>query len=145
MAETQTASTGYNGEVWIHNGTILYELVGVTGFKPPNQSRERIDASTLKDLRPVTIGGRYVDGEVTVGLIYRPESTTDTMLSALVVSQEAVDMKLVIPAIDGDPAQDLTFDGRVIGYEVDDLSAESAMTATLTIEVVGAVTKAASA
>lgn len=143
MAETQTASTGYNGEVHIHDGTTLYELVGVTGFKPPNQSRERVDASTLKDLRPVTIGGRYVDGEVSVGLIYRPMSTTDELLSVLVVSQEAVAMKLVIPELDGAPVQDMNFTGRVTGYEIDDLSAESAMTATVTIEVVGAVTKSA--
>ena len=83
------------------------------------------------------------DGEVSVGLIYRPMSTTDELLSELVVSQEAVAMKLVIPELDGDPVQQWTFNGRVTGYEIDDLSAESAMTATVTIEVVGAVTKAA--
>lgn len=143
MAETQSASTGYNGEVWIHDGSALYEIRGVQGFKPPNQSRERIDASTLKDLRPVTIAGRYVDGEVTVSLLYRPTSTTDVLLHTLNGSQDLVDMKLCIPELDGDLVEDWLFTGRVTGYEIDDLVADAPMTATVTISIEGEVTREA--
>jgi hypothetical protein len=141
MAETQTASTGYNGEVWVHDGTALYELRGVQGFKPPNQSRERVDASTLKDLRPVTIGGRYTDGEVTVTLLYRPRSTTDQLLQTLNASQDLVAMKLCIPELDGDLVEDWLFTGRVLGYEIGDLAADAAMTVALTIGIEGEVAR----
>ena len=96
MAETQEASTGYNGEVWINDGTDLYELVGVQGFGLPQNRRARVDASTLKDLRPKTIPGRFENSEFTVTLLYRPGSTTDTLLHELNESSEERAMKIAI-------------------------------------------------
>lgn len=144
MAETQAASTGYNGKVYIHDGTALYLLVGVTSIKLPNQTRERVDASTLADLRPVSIPGRYADGEASVGLIYRPGSTTDTLLLASTTSAALLAMKIVIPKADGTAAFDITFSGYVLGYEVDDMSVDSAMSATVTISVATATTQTVS-
>ena len=143
MAETQEASTGYNGEVWINDGTDLYELVGVTALGVPQNRRERVDASTLKDLRPQTIPGRYQTSEFTASILYRPGSTTDTLLHELNESSERRAMKIGIPEQDGTLVQELTFEGEVTGYDVDELSAESAMTATVTIEVQSDITRTA--
>ena len=141
MAETQEASTGYNGEVWINDGTDLYELVGVTGFGLPQNRRERIDASTLKDLRRVTIPGRYEQSEFTVTLLYRPQSDTDTLLHELNESGEQRAMKVAIPEPDGTIAEEWAFTGEVTGYEPGELDADAAMTATLTIEVQSAIAR----
>ena len=141
MDEDVEASTGYNGEVWINDGTNLYELVGVTGFGLPQNRRERVDASTLKDLRPKTIPGRYENSEFTVSLLYRPGSTTDTLLHSLNESSAQRAMKIAIPEQDGTIAEEWSFDGEVTGYEQAELDAETAMTATLTIEVQSAITR----
>lgn len=143
MAEDIEASTGYNGEVHINDGTDLYELVGVTGFGLPQNRRERVDASTLKDLRPVTIPGRYESGEFTVSLLYRPGSTTDTLLHELNESSEQRAMKIAIPEQDGSITEEWSFGGEVTGYEQDELSTDSAMMATVTIEVQTPITRAA--
>ncbi len=142
MAETQEASTGYNGEVWINDGTDLYELVGVTGFGLPQNRRERVPAATLKDSRPKTIAGRYIDGEFTVQLLYRPQSDTDVLLHELNESGEERAMKLAIPEQDGTIVEEWAFTGEVTGYEPNELDAETAMTATLTIEVQTDITRA---
>ncbi len=142
MAETQEASTGYNGEVHINDGTDLYELVGVQGFGLPQNRRERVDASTLKDLRPKTIPGRYESSEFTVTVLYRPQSDTDALLHELNESSEERAMKIAVPEQDGTLAEEWSFTGEVTGYEVDDLDAGAAMTATVTIEVQSAITRA---
>ena len=141
MAEDVEASTGYNGEVWINDGTDLYELVGVQGFGLPQNRRQRVDASTLKDLRPKTIPGRYENSEFTVTLLYRPGSTTDTLLHGLNESSEERAMKIAIPEQDGTITEEWAFTGEVTGYVPGDLDAEAAMTATLTIEVQSAITR----
>ena len=141
MAEDIEASTGYNGEVWIHDGTSLYELVGVTGFGLPQNRRERVPASTLKDLRPVTIPGRYQTSEITVSILYRPGSTTDTLLHELNEGSDQREMKLGIPEQDGTLVEEWTFQGEVTGYDVAELDADTAMTATVTLEVQTDITR----
>lgn len=143
MAETQEASTGYNGEVWINDGTDLYEIVGVTGFGLPQNRRQRVDASTLKDLRPKTIPGRYENSEFTVSLLYRPGSTTDELLHELNETSVQRAMKVSIPEQDGTITEEWTFDGEVTGYEQSELDGDAAMSATLTIEVQSAITRTA--
>lgn len=145
MAETQTASIGYKDEVWVHDGTALYKLIGVTGFEPAPETRELIDASTLEDLRPVMISGRYQEGSLTVSLNYRPRSTTDTLLHELRDSAEVVAMKIVIAELDGDLVEDWTFEGRVTGYGPDNIGGGELKTATAEISIVGAITRAAHA
>lgn len=138
MSEEQEASTGYNGEVWIDG----VELVGVTGFGLPQNRRERVDASTLKDLRPVTIPGRYENAEFTVTLLYRPGSTTDTTCHTLNESSDQRPITIKIPQQDGTIVEEWSFDGEVTGYEVDELSSGDAMKATVTIEVQSTIERA---
>ena len=141
MAEDKEASTGYNGEVWINDGSALYELVGVTGFGLPQNRRERVDATTLKDLRPKTIPGRYESSEFTVELLYRPGTTTDALLHELNESSDQREMKIAIPEQDGTIAEEQTFSGEVTGYAIADLDGGAAMTATVTIEVQSAIVR----
>jgi hypothetical protein len=145
MAETQTASIGYKDQVWIHDGSALYQLVGVTGFEPAPETRELIDASTLEDLRPVMIPGRYQEGSLTVSLIYRPQSTTDSLLHDLRDSADSVAMKLVFSELDGSLVEDWTFNGRVTGYGPDNVGGGELKTASATISIVGEITRAAHA
>jgi len=47
MAETQEATTGYMGEVWLYNGTALYELNQVKSFQVPGGGqREQLETRT---------------------------------------------------------------------------------------------------
>lgn len=49
MAETQLASVGYMGAVFLHNGTTLFELKQVKGFDIPNLGeREQVETTHLK-------------------------------------------------------------------------------------------------
>ncbi len=145
MAETQTASIGYKDEVWVHNGTSLYKLVGVTGFAPAPRTRELIDASTLEDINPVMIPGRYTEGSVSVSMIYRPQSDTSELLHELRDSAEVVAMKLVFTELDGDPVEDWTFQGRVTGYGPDNVGGGELKTATATLSITSDITVAAHA
>ena len=146
MADTITASIGWGGAVFIHNGTTLYELKHVRSFKPPYSTRERVDATHLKSAgrRREMIPGLFETTSITVSPNYRPGSDTATLLPAAVAAGDQRDAKFVIP-LDGDDNVDITCDVIVTAYEVDDVQKDEAMIASVTLEVVGAITQAASA
>lgn len=141
--EAQEPSTGYNGGVKVNDGSSLYDLVGVQGFGLPQNKRARVPADTLKNLRPKTIKGRYENSQFTVTMLYRPQSTTDQLCHSLNESGEQRQMQIYIPQDDGTVVETWTFDGEIVDYSPNELDADAAMTATLTIEVQSDIVRAA--
>lgn len=87
MPETQEASTGWNGEVWISTDETegnLAELVGVRSFTPGSSSVERVETTTLKtpNRRRTYTKGLIDSGEAEVVLNARRGSDTYTLLKA---------------------------------------------------------------
>lgn len=88
MAETQEASTGWGGEVWMSSDDTaanLAELLEVRSFSPPSDGAlERVDTTTLKTpgRRRTTTPGLRADGEAQITLNARRGSDTFTALKA---------------------------------------------------------------
>lgn len=87
MAETQEASTGWGGEVWLSDDETegnLEELVGVRSFTPGNPTSERVETTTLKtpNRRRTYTKGLVDTGEATIVLNARRGSTTYTRIKA---------------------------------------------------------------
>lgn len=143
MAETQKASIGWAGEVWLHDGTALYELVQVTSFGLPSDTVDRVETTHLKspNRRREYVSGLVDGGEVEVVLNFRPGSTTDTLLETALATGDSRACKFVVP-IAGTPVRDYTTTAIVTGYERGPVTAEDAMEATVTLAITGAVTAA---
>lgn len=87
MAETQEASTGWGGEVWISTDETagnLAELVEVRSFTPGSSTVERVETTTLKtpNRRRTYTKGLIDSGEAEIVLNARRGSDTYTMLKA---------------------------------------------------------------
>lgn len=85
MAETQAASTGWGGEVWVSTDNTegnLTELVEVRSFTPGNPTSERVETTTLKtpNRRKTYTKGMIDSGEATVVLNARRGSDTYLLL-----------------------------------------------------------------
>lgn len=81
MAETQEASTGWGGEVWISSDETegnLVELVEVRSFTPGNPTSERVETTTLKtpNRRKTYTKGMIDSGEASIVLNARRGSDT---------------------------------------------------------------------
>src|SRR6187551_1906555 len=97
MAETQTATTGYMGEVWFHNGSVLYELREIRSFNIGGRSREMADTTTLKspDWEREDIPTFFAAREATVVLICRRLSDTHVLLEAAATEADFRAIKFV--------------------------------------------------
>lgn len=87
MAETQKASTGWGGEVWLSSDATegnLEELVEVRSFTPGNPTAERVETTTLKAAgrRRTYTKGLIDTGEASIVLNARRGSDTYIMLKA---------------------------------------------------------------
>ena len=87
MPETQEASTGYNGEVWIStDGTAanLQELVEVRSFTPGAPQAEKVETTHLKtpNRRRTYTKGLVDSGEAEITLNARRGSDTFALLKA---------------------------------------------------------------
>lgn len=144
MAETQKSSTGWNGEVWLHDGTALKELVQVVNFGLPSDQIERVETTHLKSAnrrREYTTG--LIDGgEVEVTLNFRPGSDTDALLEDALADGDARAIKFVVPIL-GVPTRDYTTTAVLTGYDRGTIGAGEKMEATATFTITGAVTSAA--
>lgn len=94
-------------------------------------------------MRPKTIKGRYENSQFTVTMLYRPQSTTDSLCHDLNESGDQVAMRIGIPQDDGTIVENWTFDGEVVDYSPNELDADAAMVAVLTIEVQSAIVRTA--
>jgi hypothetical protein len=136
MAETQEASVGYYGEVWLHDGSGLYELRQVKSFTLPTYERERVETTHLKspNWRRTHTSTFYADSEFTATLNFRPLSTTDTVLRAALDAGDTRAMKLVIPE-NGEAAAQVELTAKVSGYEPGEITPDGLMEATVTFLV----------
>lgn len=85
--ETQEASTGWGGEVWLSTDDAvgnLTELVDVRSFTPGSSSVERVETTTLKSpgRRRTYTKGMIDSGEAQIVLNARRGSDTYTLLKA---------------------------------------------------------------
>ncbi|AMK19332.1 phage tail tube protein [Sphingobium sp. MI1205] len=136
MAETQDASTGYMGEVWLHNGTALYELTQVKNYKiPGGGAREQVEKTHLKspNWRREYLSTFYEDSDFDVVLNSRPLSTTDTLLEAARVAGDTRAMLVVIPE-DGVPVAQISLTAKCINYDRGEVG-EDVIEATATFRV----------
>jgi hypothetical protein len=133
MSETQEASVGYYGEVHLHDGTSLYELVQVKSFGLPSQERDRVETTHLKSpgWRRQYTSTFFADSEFEAVLNFRPLSTTNQVLNAAVASGETRACKLVIPE-DGVPVAQILCTVKVTGKDDGEMSIDGVMESTAT-------------
>lgn len=118
MPEIQEATDGYNGEMWLFNGTELYELAEVTAFDIPDEGeREQMDKTHLKSpgRRRQYFSTWFADSDFEIVLNSRPRSDTDLLLSAARRAGDVRAFKAVIPE-EGEPVSQITGTCRVINY-----------------------------
>lgn len=138
MAETQDSSVGYMGEVWLHNGTALYELVEVKGFGIPNRGeREQVEKTHLKspDWRREYHSTFYEDSDFNVMLNFRPLSSTDVLCDDAHADGDIRAMKIVLPE-NGVPVAQIELTAKCINYDRGEVGANDLMEATATFRVV---------
>lgn len=149
MAETQEASIGWGGEVWLGTdatvGT-LAELVQVVSFTLPDNATDRVETTHLKspNRRREYTSGLVDGGEVEVVLNFRPGSDTDQKIEDAQADGDEKSVRFVVPQL-GVAAWDYTTTGIVTGYNRGAVTADGKMEATMTIAITGAVTSAAHA
>jgi hypothetical protein len=147
MAETQKASTGFNGEVWIstdETSANLTELVQVVSFSLPTDTGERVETTHLKSAgrrREYTVG-MTDPGEIEVVLNFRPGSDTDALIEAARASGEDRYVRLGVPEL-GTLTYQYDFLASVLTYDKGEVTADGKMEATVTLAINGAVTPGA--
>lgn len=147
MAETQEASIGWGGEVWLSTDATtanLDELVQVVSFGLPADTMDRVETTHLKspNRRREYTSGLIDGGEVEVVLNFRPGSDTDIAIEDALGDGTERAIRFNVPHL-GVKAWSYTTTGIVTGYDKGEVSADGKMEATMTVAVSGAVTSAA--
>lgn len=147
MAETQEASIGWGGEVWVSSDDTvgnLEELVQVVSFGLPSNSTDRVETTHLKSpgRRREYTSGLIDGGEVSVTLNFRPGSDTDILLAAAQVAGDERAVRFNVPQL-GTPAWSYTTTAIVTGYDLGEVTADGKMEAEVTLSITGDVTSAA--
>jgi len=138
MAETQEATVGYMGEVWLHDGTSLYELTQVKSFQiPGGGERDQVETTHLKspNWRREYVSTFYADSDFEVVLNSRPLSTTDELLETARQDGDVRAMKVVLPE-DGEPAAQIELTVKCINYDRGEVTPDGVIEATATFRVV---------
>lgn len=138
MAETQDATLGYGGELWLHNGTSLVELVQVKSFGIAGTgAREQVETTHLKSAgwRREYASSFYEDSEFEAGLNTRLLSDTDTLLADALSDGDIRAFKQVIPE-NGVPVAQIEGTCKCIAYERGEVTAEDVIEGTATFRVV---------
>lgn len=135
--ETQDASVGYMGEVWLHNGTVLYELVQVKSFSTGTAERETVDASHLKTAgwRRDEISTWYGTEQLTVTLNFRALSDTQILLEDALGDGDAREALVVYPE-NGVPVAQREYTLRLVSIEEPEVAVDTVMEVTATFNVV---------
>lgn len=147
MAETQEASVGWNGEVWLStDDTVgnLDQLVQVVSFGLPSDQMDRVETTHLKspNRRREYTSGLIDGGEVTVTINFRPGSDTDQLLEDAQTAGDERAVRFNVPEL-GVLAWSYTTTAIVTGYDRGEVTADGKMEATVTLAVTGAITSAA--
>jgi hypothetical protein len=147
MAETQTPSIGWGGEVHLSTDETevnLEELVQVVSFGLPNHEVDEVEVTHLKspNKRREYIAGLSDGGEVEVVLNYRPGSDTDALLLAARSARDVRAVRFVIPS-DGVAAYQIDTFAYVSGYDRGTVEAGEKMEVTVTLRITGDETQEA--
>lgn len=147
MAETQEASIGWGGEVWLSTDASevnLDELVQVVSFGLPENTTERVETTHLKspNRRREYTSGLVDGGEVEVVLNFRPGSDTDQLIEDAQAAGDERAVRFVVPHL-GEPAWTYDTTAIVTSYTRGNVNAEGKMEATVTLAISGAVTSEA--
>lgn len=146
MAETQKASIGWGGAVFLSPTNLvagLVELVQVVSFTLPDNTTDRVETTHLKspNRRREYTAGLTDGGEVEVVLNFRPGSDTDLAIVAAIAAGDEKAIKFVVPQL-GVAAWQYSTLGIVTGYNRGSITVDGKMEATMTIAITGAVTAA---
>ncbi len=147
MAETQEASTGWNGEVWLSTDETeanLAELVEVRMFTTGNPTAERVETTHLKvaNRRRTYTAGMIDTGEASITLNARRGSDTYTLLKAALNGGEERYVRFNYPEIGVLVwTQDLL--GVVTAIDEGEVSADGNMELTVTVSLNEVVADAA--
>lgn len=147
MAETQEASIGWGGEVFLStDATVgnLEELVQVVSFGLPSDEVDRVETTHLKspNRRREYTSGLVDGGEAEIVLNFRPGSDTDQAIEDAFIAGDERAIRFNVPEL-GEPAWSYTTTAIVTGYDRGTVTAGDKMEATVTVTLSGAITSAA--
>jgi hypothetical protein len=138
MAETQLATVGYFGEMELHNGTTLIELVEVKSIQIPGAgTRELVETTHLKSpgWRREYASTFYEDSDFEITLNTRVLSTTDVLLADALSDADVRAFRVVIPE-NGTPVAQIEGTAKCIGYDRGTMEPDAPIEATATFRVV---------
>jgi hypothetical protein len=144
MAETQEASIGWGGEVWLSTDDTegnLVELVQVVSFSLPSDTADRVETTHLKSpgRRRQYTAGLIDSGEIEVVLNFRPGSDTDQMIEGALLAGDERAARFVVPEL-GVPTWMYDTTVVVTAYNKGTVTAGDKMEATVTMAITGDVT-----
>lgn len=147
MPETQEASTGWNGEVWISSDDTvanLSELVEVRSFTPGSPTAERVETTTLKtpNRRRTYTKGLVDSGEAEIVLNARRGSDTYTMLKTALNEAGERYVRFNYPEL-GELVWTQDVMGEVTGVDEGEVTPDGNMEITVTIAVGEVISDAA--
>ena len=138
MAETQKASVGYMGQVWLHNGVALYELVQVKEFDVPDPGeREEVEDTHLKspDWMRTYISTFFEGKKFDVMLNFRPLSDTAVLLDDARADGDVRAMKVVLPQ-NGIPFSQIELTVKCLNVTRPQVTIDGIMESTATFRIV---------
>ena len=138
-------SIGWKSALYLHDGTSLVKLAGVTNIAPPNptlgeaettdldaENRYRSFIPTMRDPGTLEATLNYVGG-----------SATDTLLRAARTAADVRSWEVVYSDSDGTPLRKVSGNGYVQSLSEPEIGLEDVKQQTLSIRVTGAITEAA--
>lgn len=139
MAETQQASTGWNGEVWLstdESALNLEELNEVRSFTPASPTSERVETTTLKTAgrRKKYTLGTIDSGEAQIVVNARRGSDTYALLKAALLAGDERYLRFNYPELGVLVWQDNVL-GVVTGIDEGEVSVDSNMEMTVTVAI----------
>lgn len=142
---TTAAKTTFGNKVFMNPAptaatTPVAELID---FDPPKPSRGTIDVTThdsAAGAEEVIVEGTYDPGELNLTVNYIARSAGDLAMTLAFTSAALQNVKVQVKATAG--TEDWTFQGFVTTYGPDSQPVKGKQTASLTIKVSGAITKA---
>ena len=147
MAETQEASTGWNGEVWLSSDDTaanLAELEEVRSFTPGSPTAERVETTTLKspNRRRTYTKGMIDSGEAQIVVNARRGSDTYTALKAALEEGGDRYIRFNYPEL-GELVWTDDVLGEVTGIDEGEVAPDSNMEMTITVSVNSVVASSA--